>query len=346
MLKNYWLFLLLIAPTVIKAQYTEIINSSRPGFSESPFSVGTGVFQIEGGYQYYTTDSFIKDEKINSHVFEQVLRMGAFSERLEFKFLFNQEYNKINNPNSIFSSDFGGSAGFGIKYLLLNAKIKNREHEIRSWKKRTGFHWTMLLPSIAIEASTTIGINPTFSEDLNLSPDGFYDVYLGKDFSLYPETVSNTFIQATSFGMHTNPSGNYRFALLLQNQVKEKWVIATNFSFEKRFYTSSFDTNIYNLIVAGTYNMDQNWSFFGESKNQFNTHKNNFDFRAGAAFLLNKDLQFDSSFNFNSGSELKTSGVSVGVSWRIDNHEDKLLKIKHFYSTPPKSPIFTLHIKQ
>ena len=28
-------------------QYTEVINSNKPGFSESPYSVGTGVYQFE-----------------------------------------------------------------------------------------------------------------------------------------------------------------------------------------------------------------------------------------------------------------------------------------------------------
>ena len=33
----------------VSAQYTKIINSKRPGFSESPYGVGTKVFQVETG---------------------------------------------------------------------------------------------------------------------------------------------------------------------------------------------------------------------------------------------------------------------------------------------------------
>ena len=32
------------------AQYTEIINSNQPGFSESPYSVGTGIYQFENNF--------------------------------------------------------------------------------------------------------------------------------------------------------------------------------------------------------------------------------------------------------------------------------------------------------
>ena len=37
---------------ISSAQYTELINSKRPGFSDSPYSVGTGVYQVEAGLFY------------------------------------------------------------------------------------------------------------------------------------------------------------------------------------------------------------------------------------------------------------------------------------------------------
>ena len=30
------------------SQYTDVINSNKPGFSESPYSVGRGIYQFEG----------------------------------------------------------------------------------------------------------------------------------------------------------------------------------------------------------------------------------------------------------------------------------------------------------
>ena len=53
--------LLLLLAEFSYAQYTEVINSRRPGFSESPYAVGTKVYQVEaglfykdvGGYLYY-----------------------------------------------------------------------------------------------------------------------------------------------------------------------------------------------------------------------------------------------------------------------------------------------------
>ena len=40
-------FILFWGSESVFGQYTEVINSNKPGFSESPYSVGTGVYQFE-----------------------------------------------------------------------------------------------------------------------------------------------------------------------------------------------------------------------------------------------------------------------------------------------------------
>ena len=48
-LKSLFVLFILFSFTDVNAQYTEVINSNRPGVSESAFSVGTGVVQFEAG---------------------------------------------------------------------------------------------------------------------------------------------------------------------------------------------------------------------------------------------------------------------------------------------------------
>ena len=43
------------------SQYTEVINSKRPGFSDTPYSVGTKVYQVEGGLFYKNVLSRLLD---------------------------------------------------------------------------------------------------------------------------------------------------------------------------------------------------------------------------------------------------------------------------------------------
>ncbi len=57
-MKQVLILLILFTYTqIINAQYTEIINSKRPGFSESPYSIGTDVFQFETGMFYRSSDN-------------------------------------------------------------------------------------------------------------------------------------------------------------------------------------------------------------------------------------------------------------------------------------------------
>ena len=46
--KNIFIFLLCCSATV-QAQYTDVINSNRPGASQTAFSVGINVLQFEVG---------------------------------------------------------------------------------------------------------------------------------------------------------------------------------------------------------------------------------------------------------------------------------------------------------
>ena len=48
-LKSIFVLLISFSFTNANAQYTEVINSNRPGVSESAFSVGTGIVQFEAG---------------------------------------------------------------------------------------------------------------------------------------------------------------------------------------------------------------------------------------------------------------------------------------------------------
>ena len=51
------LLLFTLISQFINAQYTEIINSKSPGFSESPYSIGKNVFQFETGLFYRSSNN-------------------------------------------------------------------------------------------------------------------------------------------------------------------------------------------------------------------------------------------------------------------------------------------------
>ena len=80
------------------SQYTEVINSKRPGFAESPFAIGTKVFQIEGGYFYHKNDKPDFFTKKKTHGIDLFLRQGFITEKLEISANFKlQKDNILNN---------------------------------------------------------------------------------------------------------------------------------------------------------------------------------------------------------------------------------------------------------
>ena len=69
----------------ISAQYTEIINSNRPGDSQSAFSVGSNVIQIETGAYLLNEKHEILDNKVKGMGLNFMLRYGLILEELEIQ---------------------------------------------------------------------------------------------------------------------------------------------------------------------------------------------------------------------------------------------------------------------
>ena len=78
------LIIFFLAPLILRAQYTETINSNRPGTSHGAFSVGKDVLQFESGISQlnlnhkYLNNSSVKGNSINYNV-----RYGLHFENLE-----------------------------------------------------------------------------------------------------------------------------------------------------------------------------------------------------------------------------------------------------------------------
>ena len=85
--------LLLLLAEFSYGQYTEVINSRRPGFSDTPYSVGTKVYQVEAGLFYKNVGNYLYYDPLLEESFSYsgssfgsdiMLRTGQFFERLEF----------------------------------------------------------------------------------------------------------------------------------------------------------------------------------------------------------------------------------------------------------------------
>lgn len=285
MKKVHFVFLLCLGIISVNAQYTEIINSKRPGFSESPYGVGTNVFQVEGGLFYQNnqvTQTFDTESSLGTNLF---LRYGKFLEKLEVNldFAFQQDKRVFNNIIKTSSDVIGISKlTFGAKYLIYNQKYTDKSKEVRSWKKRTSFDMKRLIPSVGVY----VGLNTNF-----LSPEF-------KEEGMSPKA-----------------------AILLQNDITNRFIVLTNLYGDK----IGKDNFEFGYIVTTTYAVSEKWSIFGENVGAFKKNMTNeFQFGVGTAFLYNNNMQFDISGRANFVGNATDVYAGLGMSWRLDKHNKKM----------------------
>ncbi len=272
------------------AQYTELINSRRPGFSDSPFSVGTHVLQIESGLFYENQNT--TDYKIKSLGTDIMVRYGRFFEKLELNLNLAFQHDNLNFDNPL--TDDMKRTGLsqltvGAKYLVYMSKFKDKSKEIRSWKAKTKFDWKRLIPSVGVYAGANVPITKNF---------------IGGNF---PQYIEDSF--------------SPKIALYTQNDITDRFVFLMNLIMDK--IGSGHKENSY--ILTGTYTLDNKFSVFAEHQGIFkdNDIPNDFQFGGGVAYLLSKDMQVDASVRAISDRDGSTFLFGAGFSWRLDKHEDQ-----------------------
>lgn len=290
------LLLLLLAQSGY-GQYTEVINSRRPGFSDSPFSVGTKVYQVEAGMFYknvsgflYWNDALQQSIKYSAESFgtDISFRTGQFFERLEFNLDMaivgeNRDYTR---PDVFSQSAFGFSKlTLGAKYMVFKPEYADKSKEIRSWKARHSFDKKRLIPAVGVYAG--------FNTNLLTS-------------------------------MHKNPDGvSPRLAIFTQNDLSNRLIVLVNLIADKLFTTESENS----YIITVTYTLAEDWSIFGENQGFFRKNvPNDYQFGAGGAYLISPNMQADLSARMivdSRGDD--TFLIGGGLSWRLDNHKDKII---------------------
>ena len=111
-------FLFFVLAHITYSQYTETINSNRPGSSEGSFSVGLDVLQFESGISLRN----VMLNNINLFDYELInkLRYGTISEKLEFNLGTNFNYSEFLNNEGV--NPKLKNVSFGFKYLKIFLK--------------------------------------------------------------------------------------------------------------------------------------------------------------------------------------------------------------------------------
>ncbi|CAM1335159.1 transporter [Tenacibaculum aestuariivivum] len=291
MIKKLILFFTFFSALAVSAQYTTVINSNRPGFSESPYSVGTGVYQFESSLFYKkanATPIYSNPEALGVNL---LFRTTFFIEKLELNVNTTFQKGKIAFKN-IFESSYNETGlsklTLGAKYLIYTPKYDDKKEEIRSWKARHSFDYKRWIPHVGI--------------------------YVGANFG---SILTNYYEKG---GINT------KVGLLLQNEFSDKLYVITNLYYD---YIGS-DFSEYSYIITGTYNFNDYWSGFAELQGTFDQYEKKTNIGTGAAYLFNENLQFNATVRGTLQQKEIGLYTGIGLSYRIDKHKDKFIEVDEF----------------
>lgn len=287
-MRKYWLFFVVVLCYQLSyTQYTEVINSKRPGFSDSPFGVGTDVLQFEGGFFYKNANN--EKDHIKSYGSDLMVRYGKFFERLEVNLNVRYQHDEVSFKDTVFTmnSTHLSKLNLGFKYLVYSPTYTDKSKEIRSWKKRHSFDWKRLIPAVA--------------------------VYAGGNFPITTNYVGGY------FGEFIEDSWSPKFAIYTQNNLSNKLVFITNLVADKLFTEERENS----YILTATYSFNEKWSAFAEHQGFFKKNiPNDYQYGGGLAYLFNKNLQVDLAARTINDRDGTTFLVNTGLSWRWDRHQD------------------------
>lgn len=293
-------FLLLLLPFLASAQYTDVINSNRPGVSVSAYAVGKNVVQAEVGLLYEMQDhsDINSDSKILGG--DISLRYGLLLEKLELNYegtYINQNitFNNLNLEET--RTDFRRNR-IGLKYLLYDP-FKNPEANkpnLYSWRANNKFQWKNLIPAVSVYGGATfnLGDNPFYREDATIS---------------------------------------YRGMVALQSLLSPRFVLISNIAYDR--ITTDFPELSYTISLSHALR-NPKWSVFAEHQGIDSDRYSDLLLRGGIAHLFSPNFQVDVNF----GGSFKTTPsrlfVSTGVSYRLDFHKDELIQTKSEETTKIK----------
>jgi len=274
------LFACSLTPFIQYGQYTDQINSNRPGETMSAYGVGKNVIQIETGVYGITSNHSLLNYDVNGFGIDATLRWGAFLERLEvIADIQYQNDQYVTNFSTINRANFR-QTNLGAKYLIYDP-FKNYEKKINfySWKANQRFNWRQLLPAVSVFAGANFVFegNPyAFSLESSISPKAM---------------------------------------LITQNHFGDgRWVFVTNIIAD---YIGT-DYPSYGYVVTLTRGFSKKWSGFIENQGYNSDFYSDMIVRGGAAYLLNDNLQIDASISTTFKDTPSFVYGGFGVSWRYD----------------------------
>lgn len=287
-LRNRLSLLFLFFGLFASAQYTDVINSNRPGVSQSAFAVGKNVAQFEVGPYIVKEKHSLQDYEVSGFGVDFAVRYGLLFEQLEIQL--DGSYQNDTFTELRFTPDREDKrANFrrltiGAKYLVYDP-YKNKEEEkpnLYSWKANRKFKWKNLIPAVS--------------------------VYAGANF----DTKNNPYTAPDVEGFSP------KIMVATQNNFPGGWVFVMNL-LKDRIGSEYSD---FQYVLTLTHSFNPKWAIFGEAQGISSDFYADNIFRVGAGYLWSKDFQLDAAIGFNTKDTPSVFTFNFGASYRLDFHKD------------------------
>jgi hypothetical protein len=292
----------LFVSSVVSSQYTPIINSNRPGFTQGAFSVGPGVYQLEFGASY-RQDRFasLADAKSTGAGLTLDLRTGLILQNLELIYRVDYQSDQIsfNNASRRLTYNRAGTKKntLGFKLLLFDP-FRNAEWykpNTKSYKANRGIRAVDLIPAVSL--------------------------YLGSELSLgniypYGEPFSPVFNLLSPALEQNQISGEVM--LITQNHFLNNFVLVTNWG--KRYLGCPYEQNYMSssLMIP----VKKKLLGFVEQVSLNSELSTDVLLTVGAVYLFNENIQVDAFLSHTFKNTPSMLAAGIGVSYRIDRYND------------------------
>nr|WP_315139766.1 transporter [uncultured Flavobacterium sp.] len=289
--KKTALIALFLIPFVHYGQFTDQINSNRPGETMSAYGVGKHVIQLETGVYGIQSNHSLLNYDVNGFGLDATIRWGAFLERLEVIADIQYQNDQLKTNLSTTNRANFKQTNLGAKYLIYDP-FKNYEKKVNfySWKANQRFNWRQFLPAVSLFAG------------------------------------ANFVFEGNPYAFTLESSISPKVMLITQNHFGDgRWVFVTNIIAD--YIGTDYPT--YGYVITLTRGFSKKWSGFIENQGYKSDFYSDAIVRGGAAYLLNNNFQIDASIstNFKDTPTLLYGGF--GVSWRYDGfYKNGIAKMK------------------
>ncbi|MAP54485.1 transporter [Altibacter sp.] len=294
--QNLTILLLLLFPFIhVSGQYTEELNSSRPGASQGAFSVGKNVLQFESGFSLGKEEHRLLETETNAFALDYSVRYGFLKEELEVSLMGEFQSNTYSYPTLAGRPDFKvsnfRSNTVGAKYLVYDPyrKMELEGPNLYSWKANNRFQWKDLIPAVSVYA----GANIDFTENA-------------------VDKLTNPF--STSMDELTISP---KFVLATQNNWIGGFVFVTNIIVDR----VTTEEPVYSYILTLTHTPTDWFSVFVENQGIKSDFYADQLFRGGVAVLINENFHVDGSVILNFKDTPSRTYGRIGMAYRFDMHD-------------------------